>query len=208
MRSAKIVTLLGLALALLLALSGSGLAREAGQLSGSPDGSQGRTLVQNSADPSGVLYNIPLNLPQGSRLSFLRIYYYDTSPIDSTAWITRYDGLGGFLDIVDVSSGGQAGYGYAVSSLIPGSDGAYDIIDNANYFYVLNWRPNVLGNRMQLCGLRLAYQLPTATGFETNFSYKFFAGTALRPRDRSPWRYGGVGCVFTPYQSFLPIEKK
>lgn len=208
MRSMKIVLLLGLALAQLLLSSGAGLAREAGQPSGISGSLLDKPLVPNSADPSGVLYNIPLNLPAGSRLDYLRIYYYDTSPIDSTAWITRYDGLGGGNDLVDVSSSGYSGYGYVVSSLIPGSDGAFDIIDNTNYSYVLNWRPNVLGSRMQLCGLRVAYQLPTATGFETNFSYKFFAGASLKPRDASPWTYGGVGCVYTPYLSFLPIGKK
>ena len=46
------------------------------------------------------LFNIHLGLPEGSRIDYLRIYYYDTSASNSTAWITNYDGAGNYTDPV------------------------------------------------------------------------------------------------------------
>jgi hypothetical protein len=100
------------------------------------------------------IFNIHLNLPQGSRIDYLRMYYYDASTADSTAWVTTYNGGGGFTDLISVSSSLTSGYGYVVSGYIG------HIVDNSKNAYVLNFWPNQTGSTMRLCGLRVAYRVP------------------------------------------------
>jgi hypothetical protein len=99
--------------------------------------------------------NLHLDLPTGSRIDYLRIFYYDANASNSDAWITTYNGSGGFSDIFSVSTSGASGYGTNLSSYVG------HIVDNANNAYVLNWRPNATGSTMRLCGLRVAYRVPT-----------------------------------------------
>ncbi len=106
-----------------------------------------------SAIGGNDIFNIHLDLPEGSRIDYLRIFYYDTSSSDSMAWITTYDGAGGWSDLTDVSSGGTGGYGTSLSSYVG------DTVSNLNNAYVLNWRSNQTGSSMALCGLRVAYRL-------------------------------------------------
>src|SRR5512142_1888286 len=61
--------------------------------------------------PQSQVLNLHLDLPTGSRIDYLRMFYYDTSPHDSTAWVTTYNGAGGITDLTNVSSSGTAGYG-------------------------------------------------------------------------------------------------
>lgn len=100
------------------------------------------------------MFNVPLDLPQGSRIDYLRLYFYDTSASDSRAWVTIYDGAGGYVDVIGVNSSGTAGYGTTQSAYMG------HIVNNSSNAYVLNWRPNVTGSTMMLCGLRVAYRLP------------------------------------------------
>ncbi len=113
----------------------------------------GGGCIYAASNPLQIL-NVPLSLPQGSRIDYLRIFFYDTSADQSNAWITIYDGAGGFTDLTHVASTGTAGYGTALSPFVG------HIVDNASHSYVLNWQPNVAGSSMQLCGLRVAYRLP------------------------------------------------
>ena len=113
----------------------------------------GGGCIYATSNPLQIL-NLPLSLPQGSRIDYLRIFFYDTSADQSDAWITIYDGAGGFTDLTHVASTGTAGYGTALSPFVG------HVVNNANQSYVLNWRPNVAGSSMQLCGLRVAYRLP------------------------------------------------
>ncbi len=101
------------------------------------------------------LFNIHLGLPQGSRIDYLRIYYYDTSASSSTAWVTSYNSTGGFTDITSASSAGTGGYGTQLSSYVG------HVVDNSSRSYVLNWSPGQNGSTMRLCGLRVAYRVPT-----------------------------------------------
>lgn len=110
--------------------------------------------VYLSSGNTSTILNLHLDIPNGVRIDYLRIYYYDTSPGDSVAWITRYDDGGGYQDITYVYSSGDTGYGTQLSPLIT------HVVDNVNYSYVLNWRPLVAGSSMALCGLRVAYLLP------------------------------------------------
>ncbi|MDX9953366.1 MAG: hypothetical protein RBT75_04690 [Anaerolineae bacterium] len=103
------------------------------------------------------VFNVPLSLPQGSRIDYLRLYYYDTDAGNSQAWVTIYDGAGGLVDLPNtsgVASSGDAGYGEMLSIYMG------HIVDNSNNAYVLNWRANVAGSTMGLCGMSVAYRLP------------------------------------------------
>ncbi|MEZ4769966.1 MAG: hypothetical protein R2844_16225 [Caldilineales bacterium] len=109
-----------------------------------------------SRSSGSELFNINLSLPEGSRIDYLRIYYYDTSGSnDSRAWITTYNASGGYSDITTVTSTGSGGYGTRLSSYLG------HIVDNASNSYVLNWNANQNGSGMRLCGLRVAYRTPT-----------------------------------------------
>lgn len=107
-----------------------------------------------SASSGTDLFNIDLDLPEGSRIDYLRIFFNDTSDSNSIAWITSYDGAGNFNDITSVQSSGNSGYGTELSGFID------VVVDNASNSYVLNWRSNQTGSSMALCGFRVAYRLP------------------------------------------------
>jgi hypothetical protein len=113
----------------------------------------GGCIYLASGDAYTVL-NIHLDVPHGSRIEYLRLFYYDTSASDSTAWVTRYNDEGGIEDVTNVTSDTNTGYGTTLSAYIE------HVVDSTNYSYVLNWRPYVIGSTMQLCGLRVAYRLP------------------------------------------------
>ena len=107
----------------------------------------------------GEVMNLHLDIPTGSRIDYLRLFFYDTSASASNAWVTIYDGASGITDLTSVSSTGNTGYGTTLSAYVG------HIVDNFNNSYVLNWRPNVTGNTMMLCGLRVAYRVPLTPVF-------------------------------------------
>ena len=69
--------------------------------------------------------------------------------------MTSYNSTGGFTDITTVSSAGTGGYGTQLSSYVG------HVVDNSSRSYVLNWSPGQNGSTMRLCGLRVAYRVPT-----------------------------------------------
>ena len=119
------------------------------------------------------ILNAEANIPEGSEIKYLRIYFYDTHATKGVSgYITRYQpGIGpppagaGTLDLVNVSSDPgdtefMGGYGFVVSQQIS------ETVNNANYAYtVIGW-PDDLGPTLRICGLRVAYYLP-----QNNFSY-------------------------------------
>ncbi len=107
-----------------------------------------------SAADGNDIFITHLDISHGSRIDYLRIYYYDTSASNSTAWVTTYNGAGVTTDLISVNSTGAAGYGTALSAYVG------HVVDTANNSYVLNWRANQTGSTMSLCGLRIAYRLP------------------------------------------------
>ena len=113
----------------------------------------GGCVYLSSGDERTIL-NLHLDIPDGVRIEYLRIYYYDTSANNSAAWVTRYDDAGGWEDVIRVNSYGDAGYGTRLSTEV------LHVVDNVNYSYVLNWRPYNASSSMALCGLRVAYRLP------------------------------------------------
>ncbi|MCB0241893.1 MAG: hypothetical protein KDI12_00690 [Anaerolineae bacterium] len=100
------------------------------------------------------LLNIHLPIPDGSRIDYLRIYYYDTSGSNSTAWVTNYDSGGNFTDVTTVASSGSGGYGTQLSAY------SGHVANTASRSYVLNWSAGTNGSSMRLCGLRVAYRVP------------------------------------------------
>lgn len=99
------------------------------------------------------LFNTELHVPSGVTLKYLRLYFYDASGSNQTAWITRYrPGTPSTEDLVSVLSSGNTGQGTALSAELT------HVVDNVNYAYVLNWSPGANGSGMKLCGLRVAYE--------------------------------------------------
>ncbi|MBN1640497.1 MAG: hypothetical protein JXA09_04610 [Anaerolineae bacterium] len=113
-------------------------------------GGYGCVYVDSTAD----LLNIDLQLPTGSRVEYLRLYYYDASSTNGTAWLTRYDNAGGFYDLIMVTSSGEGTYGTTLSAYYG------QTVDTYNYSYALSWNAHVTGSAMRLCGLRVAYRVP------------------------------------------------
>lgn len=119
------------------------------------------------------------------------------------AWITTYTDAGALDDIVALPFGHTIGYNTELSAYIG------DVADTINKSYVINWRPSVLGNSLQVCGMRVAYRLPlSGGGFSSTFSYIHFPGTVLLPRDSSvEWGSDpSGGCIYlktgSPYVVF------
>lgn len=118
---------------------------------------EGGALYATSGNASTV-FNTPVYLPQGATVEWVRLYYYDNDPADgSYGWFTVYDLYGALVTEWAVQSV-DGGYGYRDVLVDPPHT-----IDYNSYSYVLNWRPNVLGVNMQLCGFRLYYTAPPAT---------------------------------------------
>lgn len=138
-------------------VAGAALKPRASNTEWSTDSSGGCLYV--SGGSASTVYNIHLDIPDGARIDYLRIYYYDTSASDSQAWVTRYDDSGALEDIAYVSSSGTSGHSTQLSAF------ASHVVDNVNYSYVLNWRPLVVGSSMQLCGLRVAYRVPMTDSY-------------------------------------------
>ena len=108
-----------------------------------------------SRSSGSELINIHLPIPDGSRIDYLRIYYYDTSGSNnSRAWVTNYNSSGGYTDVTTVTSSGSGGYGTQLS------DYSGHIVDTSARSYVLNWSAAQNGSSMRLCGLRVAYRVP------------------------------------------------
>ncbi|MDX1436588.1 MAG: hypothetical protein R3335_07255 [Anaerolineales bacterium] len=107
-----------------------------------------------TAGDASTVWNTPINLPQGSTVDTLRMYYYDTSASNTTAWFTIYDLYGSIVDEWSVSSSTSGGNSFNDSPQIN------HVIDYSVYSYLLNWRPIVTGSTLQLCGFRLFYEPP------------------------------------------------
>ncbi len=101
-----------------------------------------------------TVWNAPVNLPQGSVINTVRMYYSDTSASNSSAWFTIYDLYGNIVDEWSVTSTGDLGNGFNDSALIEHT------IDYSTYSYLINWRPVVSGSSMALCGFRIFYEPP------------------------------------------------
>ena len=103
---------------------------------------------------NGLVLNTDMQLPVGSEIKYLRVYYYDTSnPGYVTGYISKYPPSQSVIDIVTASSPGSGtpGAGLVVSSRIT------QTVDYENFPYLLIGRPSVANANLRICGLRVAY---------------------------------------------------
>jgi hypothetical protein len=106
---------------------------------------------------SFTVWNLPLALPSGAKVEWLRMYYYDNDPANATiGWFTKYDLYGGLVQEWSITSS-DGGDGYKDVLITP-----TQTIDYGQYSYVINWRPVGTGSNLQLCGFRIFY---TVMGF-------------------------------------------
>lgn len=112
---------------------------------------------------AGYLLNAPLEIPDGSQLVGMRMYYYDTSTTgNASGWITLYHADGSdFEDLLNVVSSGSSGRGDVWTT-------ADDIIDAYNYSYVINARFETNSSTEQICGFRVMYYPPNKLTFLPN----------------------------------------
>ena len=152
------------------------------------------------------IFSLQIHLPEGARIEWLRLYFYDSNPsVDSIAWITTYDGAGTTTDLINVTSSGSGGYGQRQSAYFE------HVVNNEAATYVLQWRPVVFDSSMRLMGMRVAYRLPDgAGGWAANYSYLHVAGCTFTPvSSQVEWRYPGGGGVYaTSWDHFLPFLRK
>lgn len=63
------------------------------------------------------------------------------------AWVTSYDDAGNYEDIAYLEFGHYYGYQTELSPYIG------RVVDTINNSYVINWRPNIVGSSMYVCGI-------------------------------------------------------
>jgi hypothetical protein len=104
------------------------------------------------------VWNLPLSLPNGAQVQFLRLYYYDTqASTNMIVWFTKYDRDGNNVGEWDVLSN-DGGFGYADVQITPA-----ETINYESNSYVINWRPVIASANLQLCGVRIFYYFPYNT---------------------------------------------
>lgn len=107
--------------------------------------------IRKAAGADFFVSNLPL--PDGAQIKYLRIYTYDSAAGNtSAAYITRYNRVGGFSDLISAASTSGTGYRTFLSSELN------ETVDTALYSYVVNWLPT--NNTTALCGIRVAYYAP------------------------------------------------
>lgn len=108
---------------------------------------------------AGYLLNAPLDIPPGSRIVSMRIYYDDKSSSNNLqSWITRYNLEGtDYNDLVYVNSLGASGKGTNYGTLD-------HVTDTFNYRYVLNAKFFSNSSDLQFCGMRVMYYPPITYG--------------------------------------------
>lgn len=121
------------------------------------------------------------------------------------AWVTSYDSAGGYADLLYLPFGHNYGFNTELSPLV----GA--VVDTVGNSYVINWRPNLVGDTLLVCGIRVAYKLPDgAGGFEAGFHYVHIPGTVLLPRTSTvEWGTDWTGgCIYLKSGSTSVIFNK
>jgi hypothetical protein len=101
----------------------------------------------------------PVNIPQGSEIKYVRIYYVDEAVEDVSLWLTRYRPHAEASDITQVNSTGSEGYGSAVS------DELAEVVDYREWQYTLNYGWDNNDDTHQICGVRVAYLDPFTVSY-------------------------------------------
>ena len=115
----------------------------------------GKGCVHTTAAADAV--NAEFNLPSGSVIKYLRLYYVKTAAGSVTGYITYYRPGVDYTDLSNVTSGAATtGYGTALSSELTHT------VDHSLYAYTLIGWPSAASSTLQVCGLRVAYYAPGA----------------------------------------------
>jgi hypothetical protein len=105
----------------------------------------------------GLVLNTDMQIPVGSEIKYLRVYYNDTNnPGYITGYISKYPPSESVVDVAAVSSPstGTPGVGFVVSARIT------QTVDYENFPYILIARPSDANSNLRICGLRVAYYAP------------------------------------------------
>jgi hypothetical protein len=148
-------------------VTGSALKPRENDVSYTIGGSGGCTYV--TGGDAFTVWNIPVILPQGTEVDTLRMYYYDTSGSNMSAWFTVYDLYGDIVQEWSVSSSGNSGNSFNDSAAINHT------VDYSVYSYLINWRPVGSGSSLQLCGFRIFHNPPI---FGLNFLPSIYDSSA------------------------------
>ena len=119
--------------------------------------------VYVTAGSTSTWFNLPVELPDGALVKYLRMYANDSSASGGcAAYFTVYDLYGNIAEEHGVFSSGSAGNGYWTSDELSVQ------VDYSTHSYVLHWRSSEIGSSLQLCGFRLYYYVNEifAHGFE------------------------------------------
>lgn len=103
-----------------------------------------------------VFFNTTLNLPQGSTIKQLRMYYRNENATGvSRGWIAAYGFYGDEVWSLNAATAGD-GEGFTESELVN------YVVDYHNNSYALNWMSDgdVGYGQMELCGLQVFYEPP------------------------------------------------
>jgi hypothetical protein len=107
--------------------------------------------VYMTGGDTGTVWNTPLTLPEGARVEYLRMYFYDNDAGTIQGWFTKYDLYGGLVTEWGVTSI-DGGNNYTTVTISPN-----EMINYNTYSYVLNMRPNGASANLQFCGFRIYY---------------------------------------------------
>jgi len=124
-------------------------------------GGEGGCVYATSGD-QWTWWAAPLYLPHGSILRYFRMYYNDqNTEADCAAFLTVYDLYGRIVTEWGINST-STGQTYATTAELD------HIIDYDYYSYVIHWRPNVIGDTMQVCGFKVYYHTTWGVLFMPN----------------------------------------
>ena len=102
----------------------------------------------------------PLYLPDGATIGYFRMYYNDLDPDNNcSGYLTVFDAWGDIVVQWAINSSDSTGQGYATTLELR------HVVDYEQYSYVVKWYPNVIGDKMQVCGFRVFYDVPWGLGF-------------------------------------------
>lgn len=104
-------------------------------------------------------FDMPLQIPPGHAIVGFRYYWYDLSnTAHSTATLLKFDGSGGFSNLLEVQSTDTTGYGSRLGYVRDGSNNlAPHTVNYSNGSYVIRFgsSPSAIGTPIQMCGVVL-----------------------------------------------------
>jgi hypothetical protein len=116
----------------------------------------GGGCLQRDSNVGDSWFTYDVQIPDGAVIDFLRVYYYDnnaTYDINSELW--AFDGAGGTTLIAEADSSGTLGYSST------GSDFFSHTVDTlSESLVVVASIQGGVGDSLEICGIRLRYQLP------------------------------------------------